>query len=88
MGSAGIVEVDPISDCSCCVLQAFEAVSMYALLFECPNHTLDHSVLLRTMWRDELLFEAIASNEPRVITARKNQTIVRPKQEGMLNSAK
>ena len=60
MGSAGIVEVDPISDCSCCVLQAFEAVSMYALLFECPNHTLDHSVLLRTMWRDELLFEAIA----------------------------
>ena len=88
MGSAVIVEVDPISDCSCCVLQAFKAMPVNALLFQCPDDAFDHSILLRTMGRDELLFQAIASNETRVIAARKNQAIVRPKQEGLLNSAK
>ena len=67
MGSAIIVEVDPVSDCSCGVLNALEAMPMYALLFECPDHTFVHSVLLRAMRRDELLFEAIASDETRVV---------------------
>ena len=87
MGSAGIVKVDPISDYSCCVLEAFKAMPVNALLFECPDDSLDHSVLLRAMGRDELLFKAIASDEPRVIPARKNQAIVGAKQEGVLNSA-
>ena len=76
MGSSCIVEVDPISDCSCCVLVAFKAMPVNALLFECPDDAFDHSVLLRAMGRDELLFKAIASNKPRVIAACKNQTIV------------
>ena len=88
MGSAGIVEVDPVSDYSGCVLKAFEAMPVDAFLFECPDYAFDHSVLLRAVRGDELLFQAIASNKTGVIAARKNQAIVRSKQEGVLNSAK
>ena len=87
MGSAVIVEVDLISDCSCCVLKAFEAMPMNALLLEASDDAFNHSILLRTMGRDELLFMSIGSNKTRVIAARNNQTIVGPKQEGVLNSA-
>ena len=87
MGSAVVVEVDPVSDCSCCVLQAFEAMPVDALLLEASDDAFNHSILLRTVRGDELLFEAIASYKTRVIAARKNQAIVRPKQEGVLNSA-
>lgn len=81
MGSAGVVEVDPVSDCPGCVLEAFEAMAMNALLFKRPDHPFDHSVLLRTVRRDELFFEAIASDEARVIAARKNQAIIGTQQE-------
>ena len=87
MGSAGVVEVDPLSDGSCCVLKAFEAMPVDALLLEGPDDAFDHSVLLGAMRGDELLFKAIASYKTRVIAACKNQTIVRPKQKGILNSA-
>ena len=87
MGFAGTVEVDPVSDYSCCMLQAFEAMPVDTLLFECSDDAFDHSVLLRAMRGDELLFQSVASNETGVIPARKNQAIVRPKQEGVLNSA-
>ena len=87
MGSAIIVEVDPISDCSCCMLKAFEAMPMNALLLEASDDAFNHSILLRTVRGYEHLFEAITTNKPRVVSARKNQTIVRPKQKGVLNSA-
>jgi len=76
VGSAVIVEVDPVSDCSCCVLKTFEAMAMNTLLLEGPDDAFDHSILLRAMRCDELLFEAIASNKPLVVSARKNQSIV------------
>ena len=60
---------------------------MNALLFEASDDAFNHSILLRTVRGDELLFEAIASNKTRVVSARKNQTIVGAKQEGVLNSA-
>ena len=66
---------------------AFEAMPMDALLLEGPDDAFDHSILLRAMRGDELLFKAIASNETGVIPARKNQAIVRTKQKGVLNSA-
>jgi hypothetical protein len=69
------------------VLKAFEAMPVDGLLLEGPDDSLDHSILLRAMRGDELLFQAVASNETGVIAARKNQTIVGPKQEGILNSA-
>ena len=85
MGSACIVEVDPVSDCSSLMLQAFEAMSMRALLFVSPDHALDHFDLLRTVWRDELLFEAITSDETGVIVARKYEDIIGSQQERVLN---
>ena len=49
-----------------------------ALLLQGADDAFDHSVLLGAMRGDELLFKAIASNETGVISARKNQAIVRP----------
>ena len=60
-------------------------MSMRALLIKCPDHALDHSVFLRTVWRDELLFEAITSDETGVIATSNNEAIIRPQKEGILN---
>ena len=87
MGSAVITEVDPISDCSCCVLKAFEAMTMNALLFESSYHAFDHSILLRTVRRNKLLPWAIASDETRVVAARNNQSIFGPQQEWVFDLA-
>ena len=66
MRAAVVVEADPVTDGACRVLDAVEAVAMNALFFQCPDHTLDHAVLLRAMWRDELLLQAIASDQSSV----------------------
>lgn len=55
MGAAVVVEADPVADGACRVLYAVEALAVDALFFQCPDHTLDHAVLLRAMRRDELL---------------------------------
>lgn len=55
-----VVEADPVADCTRGVLDAVEALAMNTLLFQRPDHTLDHSVLLRTMGRDELLPQTVA----------------------------
>lgn len=49
---------------------------MNALLFQFPDHALDHSVLLRTVRRDELLFQCIAADEAGVVAACKNKAII------------
>ena len=76
MGSAIIKEVDSISDCSCRVLKAFKAMPMQALLFKCTNDTFNQSILLRTVRRYELLFQAITSDETGVIATVKNEDII------------
>jgi len=81
VGSAVIVEVDPVSDCSCCVLKALESMPMNALLLEGSDDAFNHSILLRAMRGYELLFEAITTNKPRVIAARKNQSIIGTQKE-------
>ncbi len=58
-----IIEVYPISNRSGGVLEALEAMQMDALLFQRPNDPLDYPVLLRTVRRNELLLQAIASEE-------------------------
>lgn len=60
-------------------------MAMDALLLECADNTFDHSILLRTVWRDELLFEAITSDETGVIAARQDEAIIGSQQEGVLN---
>ncbi len=77
-----ITELDPISNRAGCVLKAFEAMPLVALLFQGSNDTLDHPVLLRTVLRYELLLEAIASEQLSECETSKNQTVVGPKEEG------
>ncbi len=48
------------------MLLGLEAMAMNALLFERPDHALDHTVLLRAVRRDELLTEAVAFDDPRI----------------------
>ena len=76
MGSKSIVEVDSIFDFLCCVLTAFEAMPMNALLLKCANDAFDHSIMLRTVGRYEFLAESVASDKTGVIEASKNQSIV------------
>ena len=58
-----IVELDPVTDCAACLCQAFEAMTMDTLLFQGTDQTLHHAVLLRAMRCDELLFQAVATDE-------------------------
>ncbi|SFU21320.1 hypothetical protein SAMN05216236_1606 [Sedimentitalea nanhaiensis] len=58
-----IAEVDPVTDCADLVLDAFEALTMNELLLQGADHSLDHAVLLRVVWRYELLFEGVAPNK-------------------------
>ena len=60
MWSLVVVERDPISNSTAGVREAFEALAVDALLFERALH---HSVLLRTMRRDEFLLQTVAANE-------------------------
>ena len=46
-----ILDLDPVSDRTACVCEAFEPMTM------------NHSVLLRTVGRDELLLQAIAPDK-------------------------
>ena len=55
-----VVEADPVADGACGVLYTVEALAMDALLFQGPDHTLDHAVLLRAGGRDELLPQTVA----------------------------
>jgi hypothetical protein len=87
MWAAIVVEADPVADSPGCMLDAVEALSMDALLLQCPDHTLDHAVLLRAMWGDELLLQALASVQRSELAAGKNQAVVRPQKEFRWHSA-
>ena len=80
-----IVEVDPISNCSCCVLKAFEAMPVDALLLQSPNDAFDHAVLLRTVRRNELLFKTIAADQLSECEAGKNEAIIGTEEERALD---
>ena len=69
MWASVVVEADPVADGSRRVLDAVEALAMDALLFQCPDHAFDHAVLLRAVWRDELLLQAVAPDQGGVAAA-------------------
>ena len=69
MRAAVVVEADPVPDGACCMLNAVEALAMHALLFQRPDHALDHPILLRAVWGDELLFQAVAADQCRELAA-------------------
>ena len=60
-----MAEADPVADARRRVLSTFEAVAMNALFLECADHALDYSILLRTVQRDEITAQAMATNQSR-----------------------
>ena len=70
-----VVEAYPVTDGARGALYAFEALAMDALLFQGPDHTLDHAVLLTAVGRDELLPQAVAFHQARVFPAREHKAI-------------
>jgi hypothetical protein len=76
VGASLVVEADPVADHAASVLQALEAVSMYALLFERTDRTLDHAVLLRVVRCDVLLAQTLALDQSNKATARKHQPAI------------
>jgi len=79
MRASVIVKADPVADDTSGMLDAFETVTVGALFFERANDPLDHAVLLRTMRGDEFLFQTIAADQSREVSACKNQAVVRAK---------
>jgi hypothetical protein len=75
MRAAVIVKADPVADDSRGVLDALEAMSVCALFFEGADDPFDHAILLRAMRGDELLFQAIAADQCREVSACKNQAV-------------
>jgi hypothetical protein len=69
------------------MLKALEAMTVDALLLQRADDAFDHPVLLRTMGRDELLLQSIAPDQAGVVATCKNQTVVGPEEEGVLNPA-
>lgn len=63
------------------MLLAPEAVPRHALLLDRADHALDQAVLLRTVRRDELLVEAVAAHQTRLVATGEHQAVVRPQQE-------
>lgn len=61
-----VVKLDPVGNGAAGMLQRLEAVSVYALLLERADHALDHSVLLRTVRRDERLPQTVTAYQSRV----------------------
>lgn len=76
-----VVEVDPVPDRACGVLDSVEALAMDALLLERPDDALDHAVLLRAVRRDELLLQPVASDQRRIAPRCEDQAIIGSQQE-------
>lgn len=80
-----VVKLNPVGNHPTGVLQRLESMPMHALLFKHTDHQFDHAVLLWAMRRDELLPQAIAANQRRVISARKNEPVIASQQERLRN---
>jgi hypothetical protein len=87
MWSSVVVEADPVSDHAGRVLEAFKAVAVDTLFLEVTDDALDHAVLLWAARGDELLAQAIASDELGLGPAGKNQPVVASKQKRLRNPA-
>ena len=77
-----VVEPDPVTQYTAGVLQGFEPVPVGTLLLDRADDPLDHAVLLRAVWGDELLLQSVASDQAGIAAAGENQAIVRAQQDG------
>ena len=76
-----VVEADPVTDGARRVLDAVEALAVDALLFQRPDDAFDHAVLLRAVWRDELLLQAVAFDQGGVFPTAEDEAVVGPQRE-------
>src|SRR5678816_2509232 len=81
MRPAVIVKTNPVANDAAGVLQGLEAMPMYALLLQRPNDTFHHPVLLRRVRRNELLAQAIATNQRGVTATGEDQAVVAAEQK-------
>ncbi len=79
-----VIKGNPVSDHPRGVRLALKAMSVHTLLLQRSNDAFHHSVLLRAVWRDELLLH-IATHQPRVVATGEHQAVVRAQQEGHLH---
>ena len=80
-----VVEPYPVPQHTTGVLQGFEPVPVGTLLLDRADDPLDHAVLLRAVWGDELLLQSVASDQAGIAAAGEHQAIVRAQQEGLWN---
>lgn len=71
-----VIQLDPVGDDPHRMLLDLEAVMILTLLLQGLDNVLDHAVRLRTVPRDELLFQLIAPDQAGVITTGVDQPII------------
>lgn len=76
-----VVKGDPIANHAQGMGLALEAMPVHALLLQCSDHTLHHSVLLWAMRGDELLLQTVATHQAGVVATGEDQAIVRAQKE-------
>lgn len=74
--SPAVIELDPVANHAAGMLQRLKAVPMYTLLFQGPDQPLDQPVLLRSMWRDELLPQSVAAHERSIAANGEDQAVI------------
>ena len=82
-----IIELDLVGDDPHGVLLGRGAMTMYTWFLQGPDDALDPAVLLRTVRRDELLFQPIDSDQVAVMPAGEHQAIVGSQQERLRHSS-
>jgi len=63
MRPALVIKPNPVIDDSIGMLQGLKPLTLNTLLFQSSDNALDHPVLLRAVGRDELSFQAVASDQ-------------------------
>ncbi len=76
MRATVVVEGNPVTDVAHRMLDGFETVAMHVLLLQRADEAVDHAVLLGTVGRDELLFQAVAADKGGEVVAGEDQPVV------------
>ncbi len=87
MGPPGVVGADPFSDDTRGVLLNFVAVAMHALLLQRSDQTLNHTVLMRAVRRDEHPPKTITAHHPSKSARSEDRTVIRPQYERPIDAS-
>jgi len=62
-------------------------MAVCTLFLQRPDRAFDHTVLLRAVWRNELLLQTVAAHQTRVVAAGKDQAVIGAEQERLGDAA-